>query len=65
MILMRLYLFPSASNEVKRDILNICKETDCTLKILPGVYQMVDGEINVNSIRNVDVLDLLEETRLK
>ena len=45
--------------EVKRDILNICKETDCTLKILPGVYQMVDGEINVNSIRNVDVLDLL------
>lgn len=50
---------PSASNEVKRDILNICKETDCTLKILPGVYQMVDGEINVNSIRNVDVLDLL------
>ena len=54
-----IFAIPSASNEVKRDILNICKETDCTLKILPGVYQMVDGEINVNSIRNVDVLDLL------
>ena len=54
-----IFSIPSASNEVKRDILNICKETDCTLKILPGVYQMVDGEINVNSIRNVDVLDLL------
>ena len=54
-----IFASPSASNEVKRDILNICKETDCTLKILPGVYQMVDGEINVNSIRNVDVLDLL------
>ena len=53
-----IFAIPSASNEVKRDILNICKETDCT-KILPGVYQMVDGEINVNSIRNVDVLDLL------
>ena len=52
-----IFAIPSASNEVKRDILNICKETDCTL--LPGVYQMVDGEINVNSIRNVDVLDLL------
>lgn len=54
-----IFAIPSASNKVKRDILNICKETDCTLKILPGVYQMVDGEINVNSIRNVDVLDLL------
>ena len=54
-----IFAIPSASNEVKRDILNICKETDCTPKILPGVYQMVDGEINVNSIRNVDVLDLL------
>ena len=54
-----IFAIPSASNEVKRDILNICKETDCTLKILPGVYQMVDGEINVNSIRNVDVLDVL------
>lgn len=54
-----IFAIPSASNEVKRDILNICKETDCTLKILPGVYQMVDGEINVNSIRNVDVFDLL------
>lgn len=54
-----IFAIPSASNEVKRDVLNICKETECDLKILPGVYQMVDGEINVNSIRNVDVLDLL------
>ena len=54
-----IFAIPSASNEVKRDILNICKETDCTLKLLPGVYQMVDGEMNVNSISNVDVLDLL------
>ena len=54
-----IFAIPSASMEDKRNILNICKETDCNLKILPGVYQMVDGEINVNSIRSVDVLDLL------
>ena len=60
-----IFAIPSASNEVKRDILNICKETDCTLKILPGVYQMVDGEINVNSIRNVDVLDLLGRDQIE
>jgi FlaA1/EpsC-like NDP-sugar epimerase len=54
-----IFAIPSASVEEKKNILNICKETDCNLKILPGVYQMVDGEINVNTIRNVDVLDLL------
>lgn len=60
-----IFAIPSASNAVKKDILNICKETDCTLKILPGVYQMVDGEININSIRNVDVLDLLGRDPIK
>ncbi|MBO5459338.1 MAG: polysaccharide biosynthesis protein, partial [Lachnospira sp.] len=40
-----IFAIPSAAVEDKRAILNICKETDCTLKILPGVYQMVDGEI--------------------
>lgn len=54
-----IFAIPSASTEVKRDILNICKETDCNLKILPGVYQMVDGEVSINNLRNVDVLDLL------
>ena len=54
-----IFAIPSATVETKKDILNICKETECNLKILPGVYQMVDGEINVNDIRNVDVLDLL------
>ena len=54
-----IFAIPSASPENRRDILSICKETDCELKILPGVYQMVDGEINIKDIRHVDVLDLL------
>jgi len=54
-----IFAIPSASPENRRDILSICKETDCELKILPGVYQMVDGEINTKDIRRVDVLDLL------
>ena len=54
-----IFAIPSASTQTKREILNICKETPCNLKIIPGVYQMMDGEINVNDIRNVDVTDLL------
>ncbi|SEG02801.1 polysaccharide biosynthesis protein [Lachnospira multipara] len=54
-----IFAIPSATAEQKKQILNICKNTNCSLKTLPGVYQMVDGDFNVNSIRNVDVLDLL------
>ena len=54
-----IFAIPSASVENRKAILNICKDTDCELKILPGVYQMVDGEINIKDIRKVDVLDLL------
>lgn len=54
-----IFAIPSASTKTKREILNICKETPCNLKIIPGVYQMMDGEINVKDIRNVDVTDLL------
>lgn len=54
-----IFAIPSASVENRKEILSICKETDCDLKILPGVYQMVDGEINIKDIRRVDVLDLL------
>lgn len=54
-----IFAIPSASAMDKKTILNICKETDCELKMLPGVYQMMDGEVSVKDIRKVDVLDLL------
>jgi FlaA1/EpsC-like NDP-sugar epimerase len=50
---------PSATAEEKRDILNICKETGCELKNLPGMYQFVTGEISATAMRNVAVEDLL------
>ena len=50
---------PSASAEEKRDILNICKETGCELKSLPGIYQIVNGEVSVAEMRDVAVGDLL------
>ena len=50
---------PSATPSQKRDILNICKETGCELKNLPGIYQLVNGEVNVAAMRDVAVDDLL------
>ena len=54
-----LYAIPSATAENKRDILNICKETGCELKTLPGLYQMVNGEVSVSKMQNVSIEDLL------
>ena len=60
-----LYAIPSASAESKRDILNICKETGCELKTLPGLYQMVNGEVSVSKMQNVSIEDLLGRPPIK
>lgn len=54
-----LVAIPSASAEDQREILNICNETGCELKMLPGIYQLVNGEISVDKMRDVAVEDLL------
>lgn len=56
----QIYLsIPSASAGKRRDILNICQETGCELKTLPGVYQLVNGEVTVQSVKPVEIEDLL------
>ena len=50
---------PSATAAEKRDILSICNETSCELKQLPGVYQLVTGQISVSKMKDVSVEDLL------
>lgn len=56
---------PSASAVDKREILNICKETGCELKNLPGVYQFVTGEVSVKAMKNVAIEDLLGRETIK
>ncbi len=50
---------PSISRAELRKILEICKETNCKLRSLPGMYQLVNGEVNVSKLRDVEVEDLL------
>ena len=56
---------PSASAEARRDILDICKETSCELKNLPGMYQLVSGNVTVSTMRKVSVEDLLGREPVK
>ena len=60
-----LLAIPSATAEEKRDILNICKETGCEMKILPGIYQLVNGEVSISKMKSVAVEDLLGRDPIK
>lgn len=50
---------PSASRSTLRPLLEICKETGCRLRILPGMYQIISGDVNVSKLREVQIEDLL------
>lgn len=50
---------PSATEQQIKEILDICKDTGCSLKRLPGLYQLVNGEVSVSTLKEVDVDDLL------
>ena len=59
------FAIPSATPEVRRDFLNICKETDCELKALPGLYQVASGDVTVSRLKAVSVDDLLGRDTIK
>lgn len=50
---------PSANAAKIRPIVEICQDTNCELMILPGVYQLVNGEVRVSKLRPVNIDDLL------
>ena len=50
---------PSAPPKKIKEIVEICKETGCELKRLPGMYQLVNGDVSVTKLKDVDMNDLL------
>lgn len=50
---------PSISAKERSKILNICQETNCSVRMLPGVYQLINGEVGISKLRQVEVEDLL------
>ena len=50
---------PSTTKKDLKPILDICKETNCSLKILPGMYQLINNQVSVSKLRNVEIEDLI------
>lgn len=60
-----LFAIPSLSHEDRRRVLDIAKTTKARLKTLPGIYEMVEKGINISSIRDVEISDLLGRKEIK
>lgn len=56
---------PSISSKERSVILNICQETNCNVRILPGVYQLINGEVSISKLRQVEVEDLLGRDQIQ
>lgn len=54
-----IFAIPSCPAKVRKEILDICTTTGCEVQMLPGIYQMVNGEVSVSKLRQVDPQDLL------
>ena len=56
---------PAASAKDKKEILNICQKTSCRVRSLPGIYQLVNGEVSMAAVKDVQVEDLLGREPVK
>lgn len=60
-----IYAIPATTGKNRKDILNICKEAKCKLQTVPGLYQLVNGEVSVRKLRDVEISDLLGRAQVK
>ena len=60
-----IFAIPSASTKDRKEILEICKETGCKLRALPGIYQLINGEVSVAKLKDVEIEDLLGREPIK
>ena len=60
-----IYAIPSNSLEDRTAILNICKETNCKLQTIPGMYQLVNDEVSISRLRDVNISDLLGREQIR
>ena len=60
-----IYAIPATTGKNRKDILNLCKETRCKMQTVPGVYQLVNGEVSVSTLRDVEIADLLGRAQVK
>ncbi len=59
------FAIPDARGVDKKDILDICSSTGCKVRVIPGIYQMIEGSVKVSALRDVQIEDLLGRDPIK
>ena len=59
------FAIPDARGVDKKDILDICSSTGCKVRVIPGIYQMIEGSVKVSALRDVQIEDLLGRDPVK
>ena len=54
-----IFSIASINNERKQEILKICNQTKCRVRTIPGIYEIIDGKVDIKKIRDVEIKDLL------
>ena len=60
-----IYAIPSGEAKDRKEILEICSKTKCAVELIPGLYQMVSGQVTAGKRRNVELQDLLGRDPVK
>lgn len=60
-----IFAMPSISNLEKKELVDVCKNTKCKLKTLPGMYELIDGRVDIKKIRDIQIEDLLGRDSVK
>lgn len=50
---------PSAHKKVIKAIIDECKQTKAKIKIVPGMYEVLDGSVYLEKVRDVEIKDVL------
>ncbi|MGI6329079.1 MAG: polysaccharide biosynthesis protein [Dethiobacteria bacterium] len=56
---------PSAAYSEQRKIINLCKELPVKLKIIPGIFELLGGQVNLTHLKEVEIEDLLKREQVQ
>ena len=54
-----IFSIANISKKEKKEIIDICQNTNCKIKTIPGIYEIIDGKVDIKQVRDVDIEDLL------
>jgi FlaA1/EpsC-like NDP-sugar epimerase len=50
---------PTARGQAIREVVEICQQTGVAYKTMPGMYELISGQVTVTELRDVQIEDLL------